>query len=103
MYWQGSTKRYFGNKEIAANQALADLEILCKGADHLKNDCDKFMLVDKKTRQEKAPYVKPPYVKSPHPKKSIHEVTVDEPKDKDEEVDIQYPSAEIDEYDEITS
>jgi len=54
-------------------------------------------------RQEKAPYVKPPYVKSPHPKKSIHEATVDEPKNTDEEVDIQYPSTEIDEYDEITS
>ena len=74
------------------------------GEDHLKNDCDKYMLVDKKTRQEKAPYVKQPYVKSPHPpKKNIHEVTVDEPKDTDEEIDIQYPSAEIGDHDEITS
>jgi len=72
------------------------------GENHLKNDCDKYILVyilvDKKTRQEKPPYVKPPFIK-----KNINEVTVDEPKDTDDDVDIQYPSAEIDEYDEITS
>jgi len=68
------------------------------GENHLKNDCDKYILVDKKTRQEKPPYVKPPFVK-----RNINEVTVDEPKETDDDVDIQYPSAEIDEYDEITS
>ena len=40
---------------------------------------------------------------SRYPKKNIHEITVNEPKNTDEEVDIQYPSAEIDGYDEITS
>jgi len=50
----------------------------------------------------RAPYVKPPFA-HPTPKKNLHEVTVDEAKDTDDEVDVQYPSTEMDVHDECTA
>ena len=62
------------------------------GDDHLKSDCPKYKLVDKKTGVEKPPYIKPPFVK-----KNINEISseiplgedvVDEIDDSKDEVDI---------------
>jgi hypothetical protein len=48
------------------------------GDDHLKSDCPKYKLVDKKTGAEKPPYVKPPFVK-----KNINEISSNIPLEED--------------------
>lgn len=71
------------------------------GDDRLKNNCDKYVLVDKETRQDKTPYV-------PASKKDIHEIALDERQHgEDDETEVEFhvqpPSMEIDSYPDITS
>jgi len=53
--------KFIGHSQILKFYAKAKKCFYC-GDDHLKSDCPKYKLVDKKTGIKKPPYIKPPFV-----------------------------------------
>ena len=88
--------KFIEHSQILKFYAKAKKCFYC-GDDHLKSDCPKYKLVDKKTGIEKPPYIKPPFVNRnineisseiPLGEDVVDEVVVDEVDDTNDEVDV---------------
>ena len=88
--------KFIEHSQILKFYAKAKKCFYC-GDDHLKSDCPKYKLVDKKTGLEKPPYIRPPFVNRnineisseiPLGEDVVDEVVVDEVDATNDEVDV---------------
>ncbi len=87
--------KFIDNAQVLKVYAKAKKCLYC-GDDHLKSDCPKYKLVEKKTGAEKPPYVKPPFVK-----KNINEISSNIPLEEDVVDEIDDSKDEVDIVDEL--